>query len=101
MTILCDWLLKACDLLGLDADINFKVVVGNGRTLHAIVRIRSIGAENGMLIFGSFDEVSPYVDELLRAGYGFTVLSEPYVGEQFDLDSYRNLFRDWGWSGSD
>jgi hypothetical protein len=54
-----------------------------------------------MLIFEDFDQVGSFVDELLRAGYGFSVLGAPAENEEFDPDSFKHIILDWGWSGAD
>ena len=48
-----------------------------------------------MLVFSSYNEVSDYADELIRAGYGFSVLDDPRPDEEFDLDSFKDMFADW------
>lgn len=99
MTTLENWISRACNVLGLHADFAFVVEVGSGHEVRAIARIRNLGAINGMLVFLNYDDIRPYVDELLQAGYGYAVLDEPRANEAFDLDSFKEMFLDWGWSG--
>jgi hypothetical protein len=40
-----------------------------------------------------------YAETLKRAGYGFSVLDEPQPDEKFDLNAFKEMFLDWGWSG--
>jgi len=99
MNRLTDWLVKACNELGLHADVGFLVVLADGHKVHTVARIRDLGDENGMLVVSTYNEVKAYLDEIARSGYGFSVLEEPSAHEIYDLDSHREMFRDWGWSG--
>lgn len=101
MTTLEMWILQACDALGLRADFAFVVDFGDGHELRAVARIRNLGASNGMLVVRSYDDVRPYAEALAQAGYGYSVLDEPRSDEAFDVDSFREMFLDWGWVGSE
>jgi len=34
---------------------------------------------------------------LQNMGYGYSVLDDPLHSEEFDLESYVEMFSDWGW----
>ncbi len=53
-----------------------------------------------MLLFRTYEEVRDCAQALLDAGYGYCVVDEPRPDEIFDLASFQEMFRDWGWSGS-
>jgi hypothetical protein len=53
-----------------------------------------------MLIVRDSDDVWDSRDALWNAGYGYSVLDEPAAAAQFDLQSYQEMFSDWGWSGA-
>jgi len=99
MKKLLSWLVQACDELGLDVDREFTVTLDGKYVIHAVVRVRDLGAENGMLVVSDYDEVKAHLAEITKAGYGFSVLDEPSALEEYDLDTYAQMFRDWGWSG--
>ena len=99
MSRLVNWLIRACNDLGLPAECDFEVVLADGVSLQSIVRIAYLGGQRGMLIFRSYEEIQPYAAELIRAGYGYSVLGDPREKEEFDLDSYVEMFSDWGWTG--
>lgn len=101
MATLERWISQACHALGLQVDLAYVVDVGDDREIRAVARIRGLGASNGMLVVRNYEDVRPYLETLARAGYGFSVLDEPRSDETFDLDSFRELFVDWGWSGSE
>lgn len=101
MNRLVDSILQACSALGLHADVDFSVVLSDGHELRTVARIRHVGAVNGMLVIGTYDEVRAYADELILKGYGYSVLDEPLANEAYDFESYKDMFRDWGWSGNE
>jgi hypothetical protein len=92
---------RACAELGLRADLGFVLSLPDGRPIHTVARIADLGAPNGMLILGSDYAPSAlkYSEALLEIGYGYSVLEEPSAAAAFDLDSFKELFCDWGWSG--
>lgn len=96
MNTLKDWLVRACAELGLQIETEFVWVTSDGRTLQPVVRIRELGGPNGMLIFENYDDVRLCTDEVVRAGYGYSVLDEPRHDEKYDLASFREMFSDWG-----
>lgn len=99
MTNLATQLSKACSALGLRAELGFDLSLGDGIEIHAVARIPDLGAPNGMLVVKSFDELKNCSKKLVNAGYGYSVLSEPLQNVEFDLDSFQEMFIDWGWSG--
>lgn len=101
MSRLLEWLKTACLALGLRLDIPFVLDFGGGRAVNAAARVRDIGGTNGMLIVRSYDEVQDLLNELRQAGYGFSVLDEPLPSEDFDLDSFREMFLEWGWAAEE
>lgn len=99
MTRLEDWLSRACNALGLQADIPFVANIENEHGVRAVARIHNLGANNGMLVVRSYEDVRPHAKELAKAGYGYSVLDEPRSDEAFDLDTFKEMFLDWGWMG--
>ena len=52
-----------------------------------------------MLVLSNFESIQEHVDLIEAAGYGFSDLDEPEPSDAFDLEEFRDVFRDWGWSG--
>jgi hypothetical protein len=98
MSKLLEWLELACSALNLDLDINYSIDMNSGQSLVALARIRNIGAKNGMLIISSSNQVAQFVSQLSIMGYGFAVLDEPRPDEDFNLESFREMFGDWGYT---
>jgi hypothetical protein len=99
MNALSVFLTRACDELGLGIELNPTLALDDGSRVTAFARIPLLGAPNGMLIFRTYSEVRPYVDKLIQAGYGYSILDEPLSSECFDLESFKEMFADWGWCG--
>ena len=100
-TKLLEFWQKAAIDLGLQLDVPFSFLLPSGRRLEALLLVKQFGAERGMLIFGSFDDVVDYMNEISDLGYGFAVLGEPMEGEEYNLREYIELLMDWGWSDDD
>ena len=99
MSQLGECLSRACSALGLHIKMGFSLVLSDGRRLTSFARIADLGAPNGMLLFRAYDEVREFSQALRDDGYGYCVVDEPRADEQFDLASFEEMFRDWGWSG--
>ena len=52
----------------------FRLVLPSGRAIVTVARIANFGAPNGMLLVRAYDDC---VQELLNAGYGYSVVDEP------------------------
>lgn len=97
--ILEQHLLRACEELGINISIGYCVQLDTGVQLCAAAHLPTLGSRRGMLIFKSSDEIEDSSDDLVRVGFGYSVIQEPKSDEQFDLDGYREMFEDWGWHG--
>src|SRR5258705_7972116 len=95
-----NWIWKACSHLGLTAEFDFKLKLKDGIKLFPVARILELGAPNGMLIFTSYDPIERFTEQIIDADYGFSILDEPRSDAEFDLESFREMFLDWGWSGN-
>ena len=101
MTRLENDLARACEALGIRIDLGFKLSCPDGHEVQSIARIHDVGAPNGMLVIGSFEEVREYRNYLDSAGFGYSVLHEPGDKEVFELEGYREMFCEWGWPEGD
>jgi hypothetical protein len=98
MTKLANWFAQAGALCGLPVEVDFALLLSNGRKLQSVVRVSSVGAEHGMLIFTDHEAIGGNAAELLSLGYGYSIMSEPRFDEKFDLELFEEVFTDWGWS---
>ena len=89
----------ACSELALRMSLDFELTLDSGIKLAAVALIPSLGSSKGMLIFSTYDSVRPHVHEIAQLGYGFSVLDELPADENFDLESIKRMFAEWGWNG--
>ena len=89
----------ACEELGLQVEFDLALTLADESHIVALAHIPLLGAPNGMLIFRTYDEVKAHAEDLILAGYGYSVLDEPRPDECFDLESFKEMFTDWGWCG--
>ena len=52
-----------------------------------------------MLVVADYDNLEGCADELVEAGYGFSVMDEPGNDEDYDREAFVGVLADWGWSG--
>jgi hypothetical protein len=71
-----------------------------GRQIQAVAILPQLGAPEGMVIFEHFEELAGLGHELTEAGFGYCVLSDPLPSEAFDLNSFIEMFSDWGWAAT-
>jgi hypothetical protein len=93
------WISEACVILKLEITIGHTVSLKNEVSIHATVFIPFLGGDKGMLIVNDYDDLEPYVSELVELGYGFSVMDEPRTDEEFKIESFIELFSEWGWHG--
>lgn len=101
MSQLRSWLGRASVELGLQVEFDYKAILGDGRELLCLARIPYLGGPSGMLLFASSQAIGGHEKELLRIGFGYSVLDEPGQNESYDVDVFREMFVDWGWSGNE
>jgi hypothetical protein len=90
---------EAASDLNLEIVSPFRLPLDSGNELDAALLVCHFGAARGMLVFSEYDRVAPFLEEVVDAGYGFTVLDEPRPEESYVREEYVDLLRDWGWSG--
>ena len=96
MTKLQAWLVAAAKQFRTPIEIDVDVFLADGRRLHPLARLPSLGGAGGMLVFSSYDEIRTVVRELREQGFAFTVLEEPRASETMDANSFHEMFVDWG-----
>lgn len=97
MNKLQEFLRRAGTDLGIQVIAPFELTLGNGRKLLVEALLPELGASKGMIVVRMYDDLREISDELVRLGYGYSVLDEPLPNEDYDVETYVELFRDWGW----
>lgn len=100
MTNLQSSLNRACHELNLNIVIPFLLTVREGIQINAQALLPQLGARNGMIIVSRYEDLLGVASDLPGMGYGYSVLDEPLLSEDFDLASYTDMFLDWGWEVS-
>jgi hypothetical protein len=92
-----EWLVRAAVELGLRVSTEYTVTLPSGRQVRAEAFFPDLGTDRGMAVF-----TSPLAPELLaelrRGTHPASHFAAPGEHEQFDLDSYAEMFAEWGWS---
>ena len=100
MTRLQDDLQRACRELGLVMEAPFLLVLRSGKQLAATALLPQLGAPKGMIVVSSYDVLRGSVNELVENGYAYSVLAEPRPVEEYEIESFREMFQDWGWNAN-
>ena len=92
------WQMAAKDL-GLNIIAPFTLELSSAVKIEAELLLKNFGASKGMIVFNKYDQVAPYVDEIVNAGYGFSVLEEPDKNRKYIKNGFIEMLGEWGWSG--
>jgi len=91
---------RACQELGLTIVVPFTLMLDQQVQINSQALLPQLGASKGMMVVNHFDELRGMADDLVNAGYGYSVLEEPLPKEEYDLDVYMEMFSDWGWGAT-
>ena len=97
MTRLQSALQHASEDLGLKVVIPFILNLRQGVQINAQALLPQLGAPKGMIVVSRYDDLHGMANELVNDGYGYSVLDDPSPTDDYDLDSYIEMFSDWGW----
>ena len=89
---------KASHDLEIEVEMPYTLRLKSGAKIEADVLVKDFGHVNGMLV-SSRDIFSVLTDEIVSAGYGYSVLGSP-VYQTYDRDLFIEALNDWGWSRS-
>ena len=81
--------------------IPFVLNLRPGLQINAQALLPQLGAQKGMIIVNHWDELGGIATELVNAGYGYSVMDDHSPSEDYDLDTYIEVFSDWGWGACD
>jgi hypothetical protein len=100
MTRLQSALQRACQDLSLSVVIPFVLTLREDVQINAQALLPQLGSPNGMIVVNHYDDLCGMANEIVNAGYGYSVLDDPMPSEDYDLDSYMDMFSDWGWEAT-
>lgn len=89
------------EFLGLRLIAPYFLELTSGEKIEVDLLLLDFGAPKGMLLTTSDEAIWDHKDEIVKQGYGFSVLSEPEPNSQtqIDIDEFINMLQDWGWMG--
>jgi hypothetical protein len=95
-------LLHAANELGIRIIVGFIVRLPDDYLLPTEALFPDLGGLNGTIVLNSDYEFDAEVRRSLMAqGFSISAFSEPLQNENFDLDSYAEMFTEWGWTGNE
>ena len=94
-TLITAWR-AAADDLGIHIKVPFSLRLST-HVIEADLLVRDFGGVNGMLISANEDVFKDYGEEIIAAGYGYSVLCPPY--ESYNRELFVETLCDWSWSG--
>jgi hypothetical protein len=96
-----EWLARAAGDLGVRIVVGYTAQLSGQKHITAQALFPDFGNRLGTLVFCS-DQIISRSDEreLVNKGYAISAFSEPLPNEKFDLDSYREMLSDWGWTSN-
>ena len=80
----------------LKVDVPYNLQFADGISITAEVRLQGYGAVNGMLIVSNYSVVESRSDDIVRMGYGYSCLSQPYEEEIDSDEGLQEILNDWG-----
>jgi hypothetical protein len=92
------FLSRAANDLGLAIAVPFRCEIGNGIGVVAVAHLPELGGINGTLVFRS-DQLDPKIlVSLQNRGFACSSFDVPHESEEYDVEVYREMFQDWGWT---
>jgi hypothetical protein len=98
MTAFQEHWVRIAERFGLKVRIPFQVELASEQ-LTVPVLLEEFGAERGMLLVTSYQDIAALTDQLVSAGFGYSCLDDSPATD-LDAPQIVDMLRDWGWSGS-
>jgi hypothetical protein len=92
-------LARACRELGLQIEFDKAISLPDTTKFEAPAQIHNLGSARGMLIFTNTAIIDKYKAAIRAGGYGYSVLSDRSHDAVFNIEVFKEMFSDWGWSG--
>ena len=86
---------RACAELGLDVISPYFLKIDHQTSIRFDVLLPQLGGKYGMLITVDAKLAS---EALFGPNYGFTSYDVYYELDDYDIEDYKEMFSDWGWT---
>lgn len=90
---------RAAEELELEIQLNPWIRLKRGDSVRAHALFPQLGGPGGTAVF-SLGQTKELLTEEAADGVGLSFLSEPHPSEDFDMDAWLEVFRDWEWNGT-
>lgn len=102
---LIECLIRVCTTLGLEIEPAFVLRTADGRDVEVDARLPQFGGPCGMLVVGDYATIASIAKDIPDLGYGFSTFAPHFtiderVGSEEEMESWKDVFRDWGWSAN-
>lgn len=101
MNKLREYLLRAGQDLGISVIAPFALTLRSGNKFHAEALLPEFGALHGTIVCLSASAYLDVLDEIKEMGYTCSSFEEPLPNEDYDLESYKEMLLDWGWTSKE
>jgi hypothetical protein len=95
-----EYLLRAGRELGIRVIVPFELELDSG-TLSADALLPDLGNPKGTIVSHTYEDLHPFGNELGKLGYGVSVYGVPPPTEEYDVESYKEMFKEWGWASDE
>ena len=92
------WLVRAAVELGLRVETDYVVTLPTAGPLKAVAFFPDLSSDTGIAVFPGSLPIDTQ-QELHREGHNTSIFDEPGADEEFDVETYAEMFAEWGWSG--
>lgn len=86
--------------LGIKIEAPFDLALKDGSVLRFEVLVKDFGAKLGMLITTDHTKIKKSKEELESLEYGYSVMSDYSTEDSYNLEGFKYMLKDWGWSGN-
>jgi hypothetical protein len=97
-----EFLARAAQELGVRVFLAYVAVLSNGRQIPTQALFSDLGGTFGTIVFDSTDVPDLESErDLVAQGYSISTYLQPPPTEEFDLESYAEMFSEWGWTSNE
>jgi hypothetical protein len=94
------WLLRAAKELGIRIVVGYAIPLPDGNSLLCQALFPDLGGALGTIVLASLDAPDIEIRRILKdKGYSTSTFAAPLPNEEFDLESYQEMFAEWGVDG--
>ncbi len=87
--------------LGVRVVIGYIACLANRAEIPTQALFPDLGGRLGTVVFESLDACDAETRrELIDEGFSISTISQPSGNQEFDVDSYAEMFEEWGWTSN-